>query len=261
MKLQELQIPLILLTPALVHGADPAGEASLRVPAVRGMLRTWHRQLGLPDCGKLWGSASDAEPSASMVAVQVDGASLRNASVPVLPHKENPKHRGSRSAVMENQKFAVRLRRLPGCDGILWDRAWQVLNAWAILGNIGQRSARAAGSIWPEQGAPESTEKLTRLISDWWPNRSSKGPAFAIIGGANGDLRTLASDTVKGPPGIFGSAQPRTPSSIQFKVICPGAQRLLLVRASSTQMLQEAERLLKNKPDSSRWRSTLWSHL
>jgi hypothetical protein len=69
------------------------------------------------------------------------------------------------------------------------------------------------------------------------------------------ELREAASDTPKGPPDLFGNAQPRKPSPVRFKVVELASGLCLLVYAPTKKALTDAETALKTKPDPRRWKA------
>ncbi|MCX6865144.1 MAG: type III-B CRISPR module RAMP protein Cmr1, partial [Verrucomicrobia bacterium] len=103
------------LTPAFAHGAYQAQTDNipeLRAPSIRGQLRWWWRTLGYGSGDELFGSASGDHGSASKVQVRlICPPVVRLCTSQILPHKENPGHRGPKQAIQENEnRFTVELR-------------------------------------------------------------------------------------------------------------------------------------------------------
>jgi hypothetical protein len=229
MKLKTIEYSFTLLTPCFSGGADgKEGPSEMRIPAIRGHIRGWHRELfGNKDSNRVWGSASDSESAGSRVALRLtEAAPASTRTAPVLPHKSA----SCRPALMNGSNFTVEMQRLVGCSSDDWDHAERSVHTWLLAGCLGYRSNRAAGSVWPADGsaprdAAELVEKLRRLGLKW-PVRVSDpaGEVNAI------DLRKTASDTINNSL-LFGAAgDVRVPSPVHFKVVSfDGASALLAI--------------------------------
>ncbi|HOK76086.1 MAG TPA: hypothetical protein PLW35_00015 [Verrucomicrobiota bacterium] len=278
MQLKTVHFTFTLLTPCFSGTAlgKQDNHAEMRIPPIRGHVRFWHRTLfGSENCNTVWGSASGDKGKASVVALRFVGPVSQQQASPkafVLPHKpapqpRQPDFRGPRPALAAEQQFVIELQRLVGCNESDWLNAQRALKAWLLLGCLGLRSNRAAGSVWP--------------VADWVPtDRDSlkaelvklglRNLTVALIGlGKNktpAQLRETASDTIQGNPHqrVFGGIKPeRHPSPTKFKVIRLGQQYCLLAWAPDTQIvgndsqrrliLTEAKQLLSTKPNRGRW--------
>lgn len=282
MKLAEETFSFTLLTPCFSGTAlgKHADHAEMRIPPIRGHVRFWHRALfGAPDCNRVWGSASGNEGQGSRVSVRFVGSVPTTHAQPkpfLLPHKPEPKRnerdrRGPRPALASGQQFELRLQRLVGCTNDDWDHAQRAVKLWLLLGSLGLRSNRAAGSVWPGgDWVPRTREQLEAALHQL----GLEGWSVALIGleaqKSENELRKTASDTSKGNNcslnrQVFGDSSPRQPSPTKFKVIqlC-GASVLLataphrLIRGEDGQqrsVLREAEHLLNAKPNPARWKT------
>ena len=147
-------IRIVFLTPCFSHGA--VGTQEIRPASIRGMLHHWFRIVG--------GSASqerlvfggvnhgDKSPfhddSASRVVVRVrHDANLDSGVFPTLPHKTG-NEASPRKAFAPGHSFELlisdRLGGLREVESALFNDA---LYAWLLMGTLGFRSTRAAGSF------------------------------------------------------------------------------------------------------------------
>ncbi len=283
MQLHCVDLSFTLLTPCFSGTAlgKLDDHAEMRVPPIRGHVRFWHRALfGTPDANRVWGSTSADEGQGSRVALRfVDNVSGRHEhpTATLLPHKDNSNHRGPRPALASGENFQLRLQRLVGCTKDDWDHAQRAVRLWLLLGCLGLRSNRAAGSVWPEDNwVPQNAAALKATLQ----NLGLKNWSVAIVGLTAGqppdELRKSASDTIQNNPHgeVFGAIKPqRKPSPTKFKVVRLGQTCCLLAVAPqshipgqggvSRTILQEAEHLLRNvKPSPTRWQALgAWNHL
>jgi hypothetical protein len=173
-----------------------------------------------------------------------------------LPHKnQSPRH-----ALREGQPFTLVLRRLVGCTDGHWKTANEVTRLWLLLGCLGTRSNRAAGSLWPVgrwqdgQPIPTTGDQLRQQLQVIGYSR----PVF--LGGENAglsaqQLRETASDTVAGNPHrhIFGGISPRASSPLKFKVVRMQAGHCLLITAPTVEVVRNAQQILIGKQSPQRW--------
>lgn len=268
MQLPTATFTVTLLTPCFSGTAlgKYAEYAEIRIPPIRGHVRFWHRALfGAEDCNRVWGSTSGQEGHGSRVALRFVGTVPSKHAQPnpaLLPHKEDENKRGSRPALAAGEQFTVCLQRLPACTVSDWDHAQRAVKAWLLLGGLGLRSNRAAGSVWPEgDWVPRTPGDLKKVVQEL----GLRNWAVAVLGldaNRNADaLRETASDTIQGNPhaNIFGSINPRKPSPTKFKVgmLAPktglSPAPCLIAVAPDEQTLRAAERLLTTKPNPGRW--------
>lgn len=218
------------LTPAFVHGAYQAQIGNipeLRAPSIRGQLRWWWRTLGYGSGDDLFGSASGDRGSASRVQVRlICPAVIRSCTAHILPHKENPGHRGPKQAIQENQdRFTVELRPVRG--GVESKQLGQLehaLEAWLLMGAVGQRANRSAGSVWPESDAPDSPSGyLDRCCSLLAGSRAKIALLDVSLRNAQ-EVRDLSGRFLGGfkitvPGNVFGSAATRKSSSLKLRAV------------------------------------------
>lgn len=306
MQLKHIDFQFTLLTPCFSGTAlgKEADHAEMRIPPIRGHVRFWHRVLfraadynrvgnldelgtgrgvsrvlfGAADCNRVWGSASGNKGQGSRVSVRFVGCVSTTHATPeptLLPHKPNPNQRGPRPALAAGEFFTLRLQRLVGCTNEDWNHAQRAVKLWLLVGGLGLRSNRAAGSVWPiGEWVPRDADSFMAALQDLGLGNWS----VALIGeGKNksaDELRETASDTIQGNPHrqIFGGINPRQPSPTKFKVIRLGQSCCLLAVAphqsvlggdgQQRPILREAERLLHAKPNPSRWTALgPWNYL
>lgn len=230
-----------------------ARESILRVPPIRGHVRAWHAHaFGPASCNEIWGSTA-GNGSGSFVAMRLIAPPPPSEHrSDILPHKDRG---GSRAALIAGTRASLELTRLPLCDNGQWAKAQAAVRLWLLLGGLGLRSARAAGSVWPVEPSPPADAGAFRAELG---RLGLQRTAVALIGEGAGklatDLRQTASDTVN-DRAVFGQSNPRTPSPVRFKVIRLGDGDCLLAHAPDAQCLTNAETLLNNKPSPARWRA------
>jgi hypothetical protein len=275
MHLQHEDYTFTLLTPCFSGTALGKADdhAEMRIPPIRGHIRFWHRVLfGPGDCNRVWGSTAGDQGNGSRISVRFIGSvSIKHASPKptMLPHKDKPNQTGPRPALAAGESFTLRLQRLVGCTAADWDHAQRAVKLWLLLGGLGLRSNRAAGSVWPKDDwAPQSADALKTTLQSLGLQKW----AVALVGEAVSEekrksadeLRETASDTIQGNPhqNVFGGIRPRAPSPTKFKVIRLASGPCLLACAPTSSILQEAERLLNAKPNATRWKALgTWNYI
>src|SRR2546426_4670416 len=215
MNLQTETLSFKFLTPCFSGTAEgrEASTSELRVPAIRGHIRFWHRAaFGADSANRVWGSTNGNEGQGSRVAVRIKtGLPPSHQTAQLLPHKTHGQ--GSRPALPQDGRASIQLQRLPACTSDDWAKAVTAAKLWLLAGTLGYRSSRAAGSVWPDgKWAPETRVDLSRLLAPLI-GKASQPWGAALIGESAGrswnDLRVAASDTPNGPPHLLGNAIPR----------------------------------------------------
>jgi hypothetical protein len=244
-----------LLTACFCGGADNQScPAEMRVPSIRGQIREWHRKSsGVDTVNRIWGSTV-GEAGASRVALIWDASVAPRQAQPkphILPHK----NQGFRPALAAGQSFTLIFQRLIGCSAGDWVAARNAIQLWLLIGCLGLRANRAAGSVWPiGDWVPQNSTQLGEVLRGLgfrWPMQVVDTPP----GTKEEELRRLASDTVKGHRAFFGEIKPRLPSPTKFKVIELEGQPRLLVTAPPTVDLAAVRTALSghNKAGQFRW--------
>lgn len=255
------------LTPCFSGKAEGknADSSVLRVPPIRGHIRMWHASLfGAADANDVWGStAGDGCGSKVGVALKASPpASFTKAEI--LPHKDNANHRGPRVALPAGSRATLVLTRLPGCSSSQWQHAEKASKLWLVLGTLGLRSARAAGSVWPSGSwVPQDAAALKTTLNTLGYKQPVQQVDAAILNNKSlayekSDalkLRHAASDTVGGSPRLFGDIRPtRQPSPLKIKVALFSNGPVLLLTGLSTSDMASAHVALKGHPlGETRW--------
>lgn len=159
-------IDLEFITPLFSHGATDQPE--IRPASIRGQLHAWFRILGgdIEAERRVFGGIkqgkadsrkmpSKGETLASHVVVRVSNVEGRIRELPTLPHKQGGMA-APRKACDVGTKCQVmitdRLGGLKEADEDLLNRA---TNVWLLMGTLGFRTTRAAGSfVWTDESFP-----------------------------------------------------------------------------------------------------------
>lgn len=270
MKLQTAKFTFTLLTPAFVGTAlgRYSDRAEMRVPPIRGMVRFWHRALyGVPDANNVWGATAGEEGRGSRVSLHLKSESLIGKDKErLLPHcnpnsqdkLEKRKAQSKSYAISDGKSFTIELQRLVGCSSDDWQHAQNALKLWLLVGCIGLRANRAAGSVWPQDNfVPRTPEDFRRLLRDdlgfTWSLKVGRGDNLNASA-----LRETASDTRGGNPIFFGGCNPRVPSPVKFKVVQFSDGPALLAMAQDQNTLDGALNCLLRK---GRWQRLSWEVL
>ncbi len=244
-----------LLAPTFCRGAYQ-DTPEIREPSIRGMVRWWFRKLGgTPDQEKSvfgglkrFGQKTKGDVMASRVMFRADLLMGEKSKADTLPHKKGMQA-SPQMAFKEGGRFRlVVLSRLGGLSPELEKRLVQAIDVWILLGSLGLRANRAGGSLWPAgNSAPADAGELRSRLDTCgchWPVYLA-GPAN---GGQLGVLRAMATDTLNGMPGIFGSAKPRQASRLKIKLVRLEKKLRLLITAPDEQTITKARQALSNKP-------------
>jgi len=216
------------LSDTFSHGAYQTqnfNRPELRAPSVKGMIRWWHKALGYSegDAQMLFGGINPTQ--AALVSVRVQSSTVpQTQSSSFMPHKG--RGAGSmKSAIIPGCGYRLTLApRRGGIDGRLSEQLHNSTKAWLLLGSIGQRSNRAAGSILWDQ-CPETLKGFEIEAGNLLVKSKVR---FAILSMSFGSGSVSARDlagrfpntrdfTV--PGNVFGSAKPRKPSPLKLKVV------------------------------------------
>ena len=167
-------IDIEFITPLFSHGATDLPE--IRPASIRGQLHAWFRIVGgdIEAERRVFGGIkqknadsrrmpSKEEAMASKIVVRVCNVDGRVRDLPTLPHKsENEQRAYLRKAYDIGTKGRImitdRLGDLSESDEMLLNRA---VDAWLLMGTLGYRSTRAAGSfVWCDESFPMPLEPL-----------------------------------------------------------------------------------------------------
>ena len=236
--MESLNYSFSLLSDTFAHGAYQTlnfNRPELRSPSVKGMIRWWHEALGLSkqNADTLFGQAIGAT-MASRVTIRVHPITeVRQQKVDFMPHKGH--QGGSKTAILPGTAYQLSLsQRRERLPADLLAQLQRATESWLLLGAIGQRSNRAAGSVLWDQ-APTSQKEFEIKAADLLGAAQIR---FAILDpkfdNDNRKARAIAGDFLKdeafGGTAPFGSARPRKPSPLKLKCIdLDGSIRLLAI--------------------------------
>ena len=217
-----------LLSDTFAHGAYQTqnfNRPELRAPSVKGMIRWWHKSLGFSeqDAGILFGQAI-GQTNASRVTIRVSPVSpVQTERADFMPHKGQ--NGGSKAAIKPGTQYDLVLtQRRESLPPALWDQLKRAAEAWLLLGGIGQRSNRSAGSPWPTTEAPQTPqiylETCRRLLQ-------GTRVRVALLDFSSDNERELRNLSGRFPNAryfniagnVFGSAVPRKPSPLKLRAV------------------------------------------
>jgi hypothetical protein len=208
--MESRRIEIKLLTPCFCGGAEQ-NEPEIRAPSVRGHLRLWHTRLySEADMRHVWGSVG-RNGGSSKIQLRVESFVKDSKLFSLLPHKSQGS--GSRKGIPDGS-FDV---FLSSRDSDVLDKAEKVLRLWSLMGSLGTRANRAAGSVWPVHDAPKTLLEFQHQLDDI--GFSCGGLFVSKQTGAPEHLRKAASDTLSIPE-WFGKATPeRVESPVKIKLV------------------------------------------
>jgi CRISPR type III-B/RAMP module RAMP protein Cmr1 len=232
-----------LLSDTFAHGAYQTqnfNRPELRAPSVKGMIRWWHKALRFQenDAGVLFGQAI-GETRAARVSIRVSPVQpVHTDRADFMPHKGV--NGGTKIAIQPGSSYRLLItqRREP-LSPILWDQLIRSTKAWLLLGGIGQRSNRGAGSPWPSSDAPQTPEQYLDTCRRLLVNTPVRVALLGYSSEHQCDLRDLAGRfpntrdfNIAGR--VFGSAVPRKPSPLKLRAVyLNGSHHLAAIWAPS----------------------------
>lgn len=238
--MESLTYSFSLLSDTFAHGAYQTmnfNRPELRAPSVKGMIRWWHEALGNTsnDGRIIFGHVSDRYNgiegnNASRVIIRIQPTTeIREKATEFMPHKG---HRGgSKAAIMPGTSYQLiltqRRERLP-TD--LWEQLQRATTAWMLLGGIGQRSNRAAGSPWPKVNAPETPQAYLSTCRDLLTGSRVRVALLDFSDENPNTLRDICGrfpnsrdfdilGNVFGTAGDFRKRVPRKPSPLKLRAV------------------------------------------
>ena len=230
------------LTPCFSGTAEGknADSSILRVPPIRGHIRMWHVSLfDSADANAVWGSTAGDGCGSKVGLALTSSPATSKATAETLPHKDNANHRGPRVALPTNSRASLVLTRLPSCTPAQWEHAEKATKVWLLLGTLGLRANRAAGSVWPVgDWVPKDTAQLSGILTALGYKQPVHQVDSAILSDKRLNyeknetlkLRHAASDTVGGAESLFGGIRPtRKQSPLKMKVARLSSSPVLLL--------------------------------
>lgn len=229
---------LHILTPAFVGGAAcDKGPAELRAPTIRGQVRWWFRALGASRDleADVFGSVHRKPATASSVKFRIFAPPPKPTKAKPLPHVAQGRKAFSRPAMSVETYFDLVVVENPlhKHTSNCFDLACLAVRTWALLGGMGFRANRGAGSIWPVPApisVAELCDELEALRSQaraigLWNDQSRIGNALIDLLDKPYDhpekARVDCTDTVLTPKGELGYVNQgvRLASPLKVKVV------------------------------------------
>lgn len=240
----------------MIGGAGgKSAKAEMRVSSIRGQVRWWHRKSNInPACNNVWGQTEPRIVASKISIALLPSLAPTHIKAPILPH-DIKKSGNPRDAIACDQEFRLRLTRLVGCSKEAWEAARNAVKIWLLLGCIGLRANRAAGSVWPvgdwvpkDEPNLKSTVRRLGYKSDIRLADASIVNHESLSGEASDSakLRHAASNTVSVQE-WFGGIKPRKPSPLKMKVIKLGEHHRLLLTGLSDDDLRKAHKALGSR--------------
>ncbi|MCB1244343.1 MAG: type III-B CRISPR module RAMP protein Cmr1 [Verrucomicrobiales bacterium] len=180
--------------------------AEVRPPSIRGHLRWWFRALGgnLADENAVFGGIHGTA-RASRVIVRVSGVAGRQDNADTLIHKHGREAR-PRMSFLPGASFTLHLLpRLGGPDGPHLSQFERALKAWLLMGSLGLRATRGAGSFVYDLGPdasgpvpPASAEVFEKQFAELLEGTQIQGALLGSVYPTAESARWDCSDTLGG---------------------------------------------------------------
>jgi hypothetical protein len=253
------------LTAAFPHGAyqsQGANQPDLRAPSVKGQLRWWYDALFSDKAAEdlLFGGLKNRMPTgkpgpeSSRVIVRVkELTDVTIAKTQFMPHKVGG---GEKNAISPGTGYRVLIS--PRRIGITADekaRLERALDAWLLLGAVGQRANRGAGSI-VDSKVPRTVADYEAAAALLLRDTRLRAAVLGKVFQTEKELRFTAGDFLAsdafGNLTPFGSAVPRKPSLLKLRAayLADGLRLVALWdgRHQADNTLRQGIRVLANHP-------------
>lgn len=174
------------ITPLFSKGMyDDSPE--IRPPSIRGQLHLWFRALGHnhADEKAIFGGVQ-GEAVASKVVLRVSGVQGQKKEAATLPH--DPQKLSPKVSYLPGTRFTLHLMpRLGGLDARHLSQFSGALEAWLLMGGLGLRTTRGAGSFRWQPSSPQAPALLPPTTFAAYEQRCqallAKAPtSFALLG-------------------------------------------------------------------------------
>jgi len=264
--MEKIERDFTLLTACFAHGAYQSQDINrpeLRPASVKGQVRWWYDKLNPPSyvaktraSDPLFGRVGKDSQAGrvSIRLVERDVGSIEKTDF--MPHKG--RKGGAKNAIPAGSSYTLHIseRReglTEGQEASLKD----AVDAWLLLGGIGQRSNRAAGSVWPDDAPQTAVDFILKAGKLSEGGHCSPVLLPALDPGLNereirhicGDF--LASTAFSSCQEPFGRIKPkRKPSNLKLKAVkLDGELGIVAVwdkQEQATSNLIEGIKILKN---------------
>jgi len=234
---------LEFITPLFSRGSYE-DRPEVRPSSIRGQLRWWFRALGgnATDEKAVFGGVHGGS-KASKIVVRISMLAHATAKLNTLPHKSGAQA-SPKEAYEIGTKFELHiLSRLDGLDSRLQSALDRALESWLLLGTLGLRSTRAAGSFRWEAASRETSETLQcpadfstfelrcqellhgaalrfALLGQIYSTaEQARGIVSDTLGGRDDDQGQRDLDRLNHPLGKIGSGGGRKTSPLRFRIV------------------------------------------
>jgi CRISPR type III-B/RAMP module RAMP protein Cmr1 len=192
------------VTACFCRGMDTRDNAipEIRPSSIRGQLRQWHRMLFQNPISEkeLFGGIGGKNAVSSKVVIRVADVQGPNPSMYyTLPHKihESQARAAAKGAFPPGTQFSMQV--LDRREGLNENQEREILlsiEAWLLMGGLGLRVTRAAGSLdW--NGMPTDVESYKKRANDLIRGTKTKVAVLDKVDDPEA-LRFIASDTIGG---------------------------------------------------------------
>ena len=202
------------ITPLFSHGATDDPE--VRPSSIRGALHEWFRLLGgdIVSERRVFGGIKQKNATykdhnvtaASSVVVRVADVKGKSVEFPTLPHKSGGRAAprkaflaGTTCRVMLSSRFSEMLEEDER-------RFSSSLKAWLLMGTLGYRATRAAGSfVWRDAAFEMPMERLEyedacrNLLDECDASKNVKVAVLDVSYSTSEEARRIVSDSLGGP--------------------------------------------------------------
>lgn len=220
-----------LITCGFPHGAYQSqniNQPEVRIPSIRGHLRWWYDALfptnGLghhsrPSDAIFGNIGKEAVAGKVIVRLEVLHENI-DTKQSFIPHKG--RKGGDKNAIAPGSNYRLIItQRRGGISEKEQQKLTQAVDAWLLLGSIGQRANRGGGSLMPED-PPTSNEGFYSRADNLLKDSKIKVAILDDTFDSEFDLRDVAGDFLADKAFLndqtpFGSARPRKPSLLKLK--------------------------------------------
>lgn len=209
------------ITPIFSRGAIEESP-EIRASSIRGQLHWWHRALGYSfaeEC-EIYGSIKSPVRS-SKIIIRVSDIVGQTKNLATLPHKAQ---KAAKQAYASNTTFILHtLERLSGLSTSSREIFNQTVKAWLLMGSLGLRTTRGAGSLLWDQTPNDEKEYLT-TCQELIKNKTLLIDLLAGEFETADDARIIISDTLaaeafEGSNTLGTIKTQRKTSPLRFKII------------------------------------------
>jgi CRISPR type III-B/RAMP module RAMP protein Cmr1 len=219
------------ITPIFSYGAYPAdrnhdGSPEIRAASIRGQLRWWMENIGFESSiDAIFGSTAN-NGHASKIVVRVDNIEGTTALRFYNQHKRHNSNeigKAKKKGYKEGTRFQLHLNeRYGGLDEIQRNQLLHSIEAWMLMGSLGSRGTRGAGSltnISTPYSEAQWCDKCAHLLSHSKMHLRLGQSSFRYETEAREIISdTLAEDAFHGAQPL-GGIHPRKTSPLRMRVV------------------------------------------